>query len=206
MAGDKPFFSYSGENERSNIDEMIRDRYSRYWEECIQFVERSVCANAKNIPHDLLDEIAQEAMYKVAKSLEHFRFECSFKTWVNLIVERCIIDAHRRLQKKASYHFFLVISPNDSDYEGEEPAKRVDKSAEDAFMIKAEINDGTSALFEYADAHSNPTRDRLIIRMVILEGHTHLEAAIAVGCNAPVVGYVVREAQRYAREKMGHKP
>ena len=204
MAGDKPFFPYSGEYERSIVDEMIRDQHSRNWEECSQFVKRSVYANAKNIPHDLHDEIAQEAMYKVTKSLVHFRFECSFKTWVNLIIERCIIDAHRRLQKEASYHFSLIVSPNESDYEGEEPARRVDKSAEDTFMIEAEINDGTSALFEYANAHSNPIRDRLIIRMVIFEGHTRLEAAIAVGCNAPVVSYVVREAQRYAREKMGH--
>jgi hypothetical protein len=37
--------------------------------------------------------------------------------------------------------------------------------------------------------------------MVVFEGKTYEEAAEVAGCHAPVVGYVVREAQRHAREK-----
>ncbi len=144
-------------------------------------------------------------MYKVKKYLPHFRFQCTLKTWVNLIVEHCIIDEHRKLQNEERSHFPLTDQSNESEDVGDGLTTSEEKSAEDVFMISDEIHNGKAALLEYANTHSNPTRDRLIIRMVIDEGRTHAEAAIAVGCNAPVVGYVVREAQRYAREKMGHK-
>lgn len=206
MTHDQPYLPRPGMDEQVAVEEMMSDQRPEHWEACNNFVKRCVHAKAKNIPVDLHEDIAQEVMFKIRKSLEHFRFECSFRNWVNLIVERCIIDTHRRLQNEALHHFHLATSPTESDYEGEESSTGEEKSAEETFMIKDEINGGMSALFEYADTHSHPTRDRLIIRMVIIERHTHIEAALAAGCNAPVVGYVIREAQRYAREKMGHQP
>ena len=40
--------------------------------------------------------------------------------------------------------------------------------------------------------------------MVLFESRSLEETARAVGCSAPVVGYIVRSAQRYVREKLGH--
>jgi hypothetical protein len=42
--------------------------------------------------------------------------------------------------------------------------------------------------------------------MVLLESRSLEEAAKAVGCSAPVAGYVVRSAQRYVRERLGNQP
>lgn len=203
MPNGQPYLPRSGIDERLVAEEMIRGQHPEHWEECSKFVKRRVDAKAKNIPVDLHEDITQEVMYKVTKSLPRFRFKCTLKTWVNLIIEHCIIDAHRKVQNEAPNHFHLADPPNGSDHESEEFNAGEAKSAEEIFDINNEIHDGTTALLEYANTHSNPIRDRLIIRMVIFEGHTHAETAIAAGCNAPVVGYVVREAQRYAR-KMGH--
>jgi RNA polymerase sigma factor (sigma-70 family) len=204
MTEGKPSLPRSGADERSIVEEMIRDRHSKYWDKYSEFVKRCVYATAKNIPKNLQEEIIQEALYKVTRYLPHFRFQCALKTWLNQIIERCIIDAHRRLRNERRSHLPLANPLNESDREGEELNTSAAKSAEDAFETNDEIRNGVTALLEYANAHSNPIRDRLIIRMVIFEGHSQAETAKAAGCSAAVAGYVVREAQRYAREKMGH--
>jgi len=205
MPNEQPYLPRPGIDERTVAKEMISDQYPEHWEECSKFVKRRVHAKAKNIPDSLHEDIIQEAMYKVTKSLEHFRFECTLKTWVNLIIERCIIDEHRRLRNEERSHVPLTDQSNESDLEGEGLTTSEVKSAEDALMTNDEIRNGWAACLEYASTHANPIRNQLIIWMVIHEGKTHAEAARAAGCNAPVVGYVVREAQRYAREKMEHK-
>ena len=208
MTHDQPYLPRPGIDERVVVAEMMGDQHPEHWEACSKFVERCVHAKAKNIPVDLHEDIAQEVMYRVAKALEQFRFESTLKTWVNLIIVNYIIDMRRRLQNEAPplSHFHLATSPIESDYEGEEPGTGEEKSAEEAFMINDEIRNGWAACLEYVNTHANSIRNQLIIWMVIHEGHTHTEAALAAGCHAPVVGDVVRKAQRYAREKMGHKP
>ena len=198
---------WRGSDERLVIEKMIRDPHSKDWEECSNFVRRCVYTKAKNIPLDRYDEITQEVMYRITKYLPGFRFQCTLKTWLNQIIESCIIDMHRREQMEERSQFSLADSHNDSDHEGEGEEFSVSevKSAEDTLMINEEIRNGIEALLEYVDTHPNPTRNRLVIRMVIFEGASYAEAAKAVGCSTPVVGYIVREAQRHAREKMGHR-
>lgn len=205
MSNGQPYLPRSGVDERVIIEEMIRDRHSKDWEACNNFVKRCVYSKAKNIPSNRHEDIIQEVMYKVTKYLPHFRFQCTFKTWLNQIIESCIINVYRRLQNERPYQSPLVDPPNESDSEREGPHASEAKSAEEAFETNNEILNGIAALLEYANTHSNPIRDRLILRMVLFEGQTHAEAAKAAGCHAPVVGYVVREAQRYAREKMEHR-
>jgi RNA polymerase sigma factor (sigma-70 family) len=204
MTDGKPFFPWPGADERLVVAEMIRDGYSKHWEECHKFVKRRVHTKARNILSDHQEDIIQEVMYKVAKYLPHFRFQCALKTWVNQIVEGCIIDAHRWQQNKGRSHPPLADPSNESNREGEGLSLGEAKSAEDAFEVNDEIRKGIAALWEYINTHSNKRRNRRIIWMVIFEGKTYEEAAKAVGCHAPVVGYVIREAQRYARDRLGH--
>ena len=196
---------WPGADERTVVEEMIHNQYSKHWEECNKFVKRCVYAKAKNIPYNLQEEIIQEVLLKVAKNLPSFHFQCVLKTWLNLIIEHCIIDMHRKLQNQGPFHVNLGDPLNESDREGEVFTLSEARSAEEVSVTNDELRNALAALLEYTNAHSNPIRNRLIIRMVILEGRTREETAKAAGCNAPVVGYVVREAQRYAREKMGHK-
>jgi RNA polymerase sigma factor (sigma-70 family) len=204
MMETKPYLPWPGADERSVVEGMLRDRGSKHWEECSNFVKRCVYVKAKNIPSNLQEDIIQEVMYKVTKYLPDFRFQCALKTWLNQITESCIIDLYRRLRNERPHQSILISPSNQSDREDEELNVSEVRSAEEAFEINNIIRNGISALLEYTNTHSNQIRNRRIIKMIIFEGQTHAEAAKAVGCNAPVVSYVVREAQRYAREKMVH--
>jgi RNA polymerase sigma factor (sigma-70 family) len=200
MPNEQPYLPRPGMDERAIAREMIRDKLSVHWEACSNFVNHCVNAKAKNIPIDYREDIAQEVMHKVKNGLPGFRFESTLKCWVNVIIERCIIDTRRRLRKEEITHVPLTDQTYESDREGEGFTRDEEKSAEDAFMINDKIRGGWIALLEYAHTHGNSIRNQLIIRMVIYEGRTYAEAAKVAGCTEPVVGYVVREAQRYARE------
>jgi RNA polymerase sigma factor (sigma-70 family) len=201
MTGDNAGSHWPGTDERAVTEEMLRDRYSKHWEECRKVVKQRVYVRAKNIPTNRRDEIIQEVMVKMVRYLPGFHFHCALKTWLSFIIESCIIDVHRNVRNEGQFVARPGDSLNENDYEGDFSEAW---SAEDTFILNEELRDAIAALLEYTNMHSNPIRDRLIVRMVIFEGHNHIETAKVAGCSAPVVGYVVREAQRYAREKMGH--
>jgi RNA polymerase sigma factor (sigma-70 family) len=192
-------------DERLVVEEMMRDRCSKHWEACDKFVKRRVYAKAKNIPNDHLEDICQEVMVKVTKSLPTFNFQCSLKTWLNTIIEHSIIDMHRRLRNQEPFNAPLGGPLNENDREGEIVTESEAGSAEDISMINDDLRNAMAALLEYTKAHANSIRNRRIIQMVIFDEYTLAEAAKVAGCNAPVVGYVVRSAQRYVREKMGQR-
>jgi len=198
-------FSWLGADERLVVGEMLRDPDSEHWEKCNESVKQLVYAKAKNIPSDLWEVIIQETMYKVARYLPDFQFRCPFRTWLNLIIKSCIADAYRGRRNERDFTVFLGEPSNESVHEDEISSRSATKSAEEASMIKEDLRNAHGALLEYANIHANSVRNKHIIRMVLFEGRTHAETAEAVGCNPPVVSYVVREAQRYAREKMERK-
>ena len=204
MPNDQPYLPRPGIDEQMVVVEMLRNQHSPHWGECRNFVKRRVYAKAKDTSDSLCEDIIQEVMLRVWKYLPHFRFECTLKTWLAPIIDHCIVDVHRKPQNEVSYHFHFAISPSESDYEGEEPGTGEEKSAEEIFIIDDEIDEGWAACLEYARTHANPIRNHLIIVMVIREGHSHAEAAEAAGCSPAVVGFVVREAQKYARKKTEH--
>jgi RNA polymerase sigma factor (sigma-70 family) len=210
MPGEQPYLSEPGADEKSILEEMMRDQDSKHWEKCHEFVMVRVYAKTKDIPKYDQEDIIQEIMYKVTKYLPAFRFGCTFRTWLYQIIAHCISDKyrkdkHRNLRNEERLYFPSVGPLDEKDREGEELRAIEEKSAEEAFEISDEIRNGMIALLEYARTHSNPVRNRLIIQMVIFEGYTQVATAKTIGCDAGVVGYVIREAQRYAREKMGHK-
>lgn len=211
MPGEQPYLPEPGADEKSIIEEMLRNRGSQHWEKCRDFVRLLVRTKANNISRDDQEDIIQEVMWKVVRYLPSFRFQCSFRTWLNLIIERCIIDKrrkdkHNRFLNEEQSSFSSTDLSDDKEHKSEDFWGIGEKSAEEAFAISDEIHNGVRALLEYALTHSNSTRNHLIIQMVIFEGHTQIEAARKVGCDVGVVGYVVREAQRYAREKTERTP
>lgn len=201
----QPSLPWPGADERAVVGEMLGNPDSQLWEECSNFVQRCVHARARNIPTNFREEIIQEVMYKVTKYLPDFHFQCSLKSWLYPIIEHCIIDVHRWRQNEGRFNVPLSdpLDANDKEVEGLNASGAL--SAEDVSLVNDDLRNALTALLEYTNAHSHPMRDRLIIRMVIFEGQTRAETAKAAGCSVPVVGHVVREAQRYTREKMRHK-
>lgn len=205
MTKDQSSRPWPGADERSVVEEMIRDSDSKHWENLNEFVKQRVHVQARNIPIDHHEEIIQETMYRVAKHLPNFRFRCTFRTWLILIIQNNIINVYRRLKNEWQY----MISLGEASDEDEQADKKFpgceEKSAEDTFMADEDYRNTREAMLEYADTHANSTRNRLIIQMVAFEGYSKAATAIAARCNPPVVGYVIREAKRYARMKLRDK-
>ncbi len=194
-------------DERSFVEEMLHNREAKNWEKCLEFVKPLVYAKTKDMRTEDQEDIIQEVMYKVVKYLPNFRFECTLRTWLFPIIDHCIKDKHRTnlrkglLHEERLYHFF-VEHLNEEDNTGEDFRAKKEISAEEVFEIHEKIRIGVKAVLEYARVHAKPDRNLLIIQTVILEGQTNIEAARRAGCDEGVIGYVVREAQRYARERL----
>ena len=194
MPSDQPYLSGSRTDERAIVREMIGAKDSEHWKACSKFVRYHVHAKAKGIPIDVYDDIAQEVLYKIRRGLPGYRFNCTLRVWVSIIIERTIIDMHRKLLSEVSKEVSFIDGSSESVHDDKE------KSAEDIFMMSDEIRRGWEACLRYARTHANPSRNQLIIRKVIYEGETYAEAAKAAGCSEAIAGYVVREAQNYARK------
>jgi|SRR5579859_3258854 len=204
MTEGKPYLPWPGADDRIVVEEMLRDSQSGQWFECREFVKRHVQVKAKNIPQDQWEDIVQEVMIRVDKSLRNFQFQCALRTWLFFIVRSCIIDAHRRFTHAGQFMASLGDPHDDLEREGDAFTANMQGTVEDQCITRDELNKALAALQEYVSTHANPLRKGRILDMVLLEGRSHEETAKALGCSAPVVGYVVRSAQRYVREKLGY--
>lgn len=201
MTEGKSYFPWSGADDRIVIEEMLRDSRSGHWYECHGFVKRLVQVHAKNIPRDYWDDIVQDAMIRVDKSLLTFQYQCRLSTWIFGIVRSCIIDAHRKFTHVGQFMAPPGDSQDDAEHESDVFARKTQGTAEDECIMHDELKEALAALQEYVSTHAHSIRNGRIVNMVIFEGRSLEEAAEAVGCSAAVAGYVVRSAQRYVREK-----
>jgi DNA-directed RNA polymerase specialized sigma24 family protein len=205
MTEDKPYLPWPNADDRIVAEEMLRDSRSEQWYECREFVKRLVQMQAKNIPKDHWEDIVQDAMIRVNKFLLTFQHQCSLRTWLFGIVLSCIIDAHRKFTRAGQSVAPLDDSHENVEREGDAFIANTVGTVEDVCIVHDELDKALIALQEYVSTHAKPLRNGRIVNMVIFEGRSLEAAAKAVGCSAPVVGYVVRSAQRYVREKLGHQ-
>lgn len=205
MTEGKPNLSWPGANDRVVVEEMLRDRLSEQWYECYEFVRKRVKSQAANIPQDRWNDITQEVLIRVEKYLPTFRHRCSLTTWIFRIIQSCIVDEHRKLVV-ANQFISLGDSHDEGEHESESLEVPTSQTVEDECIMHDDLVRALLALDEYVVSHANSERNRRILDMVLFEDRSLEEAARAVGCSAPVAGYVVRSAQRYVREKMGYQP
>jgi RNA polymerase sigma factor (sigma-70 family) len=205
MTEGKPYLPWPGADDKIVVEEMLRDSISEHWHECYLSIKRLVHVHAKNISNDHWDDIVQEAMIRVHKYLPTFQYQCAFRTWLFGIVRSCIIDDYRK-SSRAGPHIVPLGDPHDdAEHEGDAFTANATQTVEDVFIVRDELDKALVALQEYVSIHANPIRNGQILDMVLFEDRSLEEAAKAVGCSAPVAGYVVRSAQRYVREKLGHQ-
>jgi len=140
-------------------------------------------------------------MMRVDKYLPTFRYQCKLTTWLFGIVRSCIIDSHRKFTHAQQF----MAPPGDphGDAAREYDDIDADTTTEDVCIMHDDLRKALAALQEYVSTHAKPLRNGRILDMVMFEGRSLDTAAKAVGCSAPVAGYVVRSAQRYMREKLG---
>jgi RNA polymerase sigma factor (sigma-70 family) len=201
MTDGKPYLPWPGADDRIVIEEMLRDGRSGQWYECREFVKKRVQIQAKNIPQEQWDDLVQNAMARIAKFLPAFQYQCTFRTWLFGLVRSCIIDEYRKLKRVGQFLAPVDDSRDDAEHEDDAFATNTSKTVEDECIIREELRKALVALQEYVSTHANPRRNGQILNMAIFENRSFEEVAKVVGCSAAVVGYIVRSAQRYAREK-----
>ena len=206
MTKGKSFHPWPGADDRIVVQEMLRDGSSGQWYECREFIKKLVQAKAKNIPKDHWEDIIQDAIMRLDKTLANFQHHCAFTTWIFNIVRSCIIDTHRQYKRAGQHTAPLGDLHDDVEREGDAFATNARQTVEEVCITRDELDEALTALREYVSLHANPTRNRRILDMVLFEGRSLEETAKVVGCSAPVAGYVVRTAQRYVRERSKHQP
>lgn len=207
MQKEQPYFLEPGNDARIIVQEMLDNDESPHWHECIQFVTNRIKEKAitEQISPESQQEIIQDIMLKVVRYLTYYRFESSFKSWLHTIILNCTYDKHRdEKYHQPQYEIGLshFLTNTSGDQESQEILLVHTISTDEIFEMRNDIVSGISAIFEYAHTHANPERNSLILRLVIIEGKTYEETAKVARCNPAVVGYVVREAQRYAHKKV----
>jgi RNA polymerase sigma factor (sigma-70 family) len=204
MIEGKPDLPWPGEDDKAVVEEMLRDAKSEQWYECNEFVKKLVQARAKNIPRDYWDDVVQDAMIRVEKFLPTFKYQCTLRSSLFGIVRSSIIDAYRKFKRVAQFMALPGDPHDDVEQQGDASTVHRPGTVEDECIIHDELDKAMVALHEYLSTHANSLRNGRILDMVMFEGRSLEEAAKAVGCSAPVAGYVVRSAQRYVREKLRH--
>ncbi len=204
MTQDQPNMQGRKTNEKDILEEMIQDPQSQHWQVYLELVERWAGTRMKGIPRDDQEDILQEIKCKIVRHLSAFRQDSTFSTWVFPIIHNCVTDWFRRNKRRASIqeeslsvHFERIL---EYDEIGHEYKAIEERSVEESFEVQEAIREGIGLLFAYAHSHSNSVRNIRILELVILKGYSYVDAAKEVCCEAAVIGYVVREAQRYARE------
>lgn len=206
MTEGEPNLSWPGADDRLIVEEMLSNERSKQWDECYEFVKKLVYVQAKNIHKDHWDDIVQDAMLKISRSLPAFRHQCRLKTWLFRVVRSCIIDIHRKTSHAGQLMTALDDPHDDNEREGEAFTTHNILSAEDEYIIHDDLKEALKGLQAYVSTHANPQRNEHILEMVLLEEQSLEKAAKDVGCSAPVVGYVVRSAQRHVRERSKDQP
>lgn len=203
MLSDPHLPSWPGADDRIVVEEMLRDNLSEHWYECREFVKKQVHKKAGSNAQQGRDDIVQDVMGHVYRSLATFRFRCRFTTWLITIINHCIIDGYRKGQRTELTPLSSIFAGD--PYEASEQEAEMHHASvsevEENCILRDQLEVGMKALREYAETHANTERNRKILDMVILQGHSLEEAARVVGCSPAVAGYVVRQAQRYARQK-----
>lgn len=205
MIAGKHYKRWPGFDDRCVVEEMLNSPRSEHWAACRDFVRDRVSARAANLPYALQEDVVQDAMVSVQKSLPTFQYQCRLETWLLSVVKRRIIDAYRKQVDQAAYS--LDESSQETEHETTMGATIASPSEtpEEISIEQEELREALSALTEYVSMHANPVRNKQILEAAIIEGRSLEEAAKIAGCSAPVAGYIVRSAQRFVREKLKFK-
>lgn len=153
---------------------------------------------AYQITHNREDalDIAQEAFAKAFASLQHFKGEASFATWLHRIVVNLAIDCLRRKQRGGGTSY----DDTRGDPEGQKAvlfAPDDPAGALEAKQVRALLARGIGEL---------PPAQRAVLVLREIEGMTYEEIARTVGCTlGTVMSRLFYARRRLRRALAGHR-
>jgi RNA polymerase sigma-70 factor, ECF subfamily len=137
--------------------------------------------------HDA-EDLSQEAWLKAYRSLQSFRGESSFYTWVRQITINTFLNYKRRTKMLEK-----VVIPADAEGLERPHARSVEESLNDKILVEKVMQ----ALGELT------SQQRLIFLLKHREGMTYDEIAASLGCSAGTVKKSLFRAVLKLRERLG---
>jgi RNA polymerase sigma factor (sigma-70 family) len=202
MIEEKSTIKWPGLDEKAVVEEMLDYSDSRHWGECCDFIRKLINVRYSSHPPDLREEAVQETMYSVRKGLHTFCYKSKLTTWLTSIARNCVVNELRIRNKFSRWEIHLDDPPENYGTEVDALIKNVPKTPEEDYLTRELLEEVFDALEEYLMIHAKRERNREILELVIREGHSHEETAKMLGVPSPVVGYIVRSAKRYVRNRL----
>ncbi len=164
------------------FEKLIADLEPLVWRVCWHYT-----GNRENA-----SDCGQDAMIKIWRSLESFRFDCAFETWVYRIAANCCLDFLRKVRRRGDVSLEPLaeqgFDPPDTAPGPEAQAIRNDEHA----RLRAAI----SSLPE-------DQRDALVLTQ--LEGISYEETARLLGTSEGTVKSRVNRARNRLRDLFSHE-
>src|SRR5713226_3444987 len=159
--------SWPGPDDKPVVNQMLADPYSHQWSECRSFFER--LKQIRDIPEDTREDVVQNAMVTVSRSLPAFRFDCKFSTWLVYVARSRITDAQRDLNRYKKQFIAQSEAPYNEENETDTFTIEAQHTTEEECIIRENISEAMKALQEYVSAHSKPARNRQILQKIMLD-------------------------------------
>jgi len=128
----------------------------------------------KHIPHDQVEEIAQDVFIRAYQSLPSFKGKSSFKQWLSKITVRTCYDFWRKAYKNRE---FPISSLSENHQKWLESV--ISDQSEASFYEKG-LQTEAKEVLDYALEKLSP-EDRIVLELVYLEGLSIKEAADLLG-------------------------
>lgn len=189
---------WPGPDERAVVNELLTHADSAHWEACHRYVERLVRSMAQKgyYASASREDVVQDSMVSVMKSLQDFRFECKLTTWLMSIVHRRLVDAARFERRRTWESVSLDIPDGSIEGDGERDVAAV-RTTEEECLQREELYETLICLQDYVMRHAKPERNSQVLNLVLLQGYTAADTAALLSIPIPTVNYIVRSARKY---------
>jgi len=144
--------------------------------------------------HDDASDMAQEALIKAYQSIDRFRGDAAFSTWIGRITANQCLDELRRRKK-------VQVTSLDDEVELEEGSVQKEIAAETDTPEEHTIKQET---VQYVQSMIGQMREEYRIVLVLreLDGHSYEEIAQMLSCSLGTVKSRISRARNYLKEQI----
>ena len=189
-ASDRELLDRCRAGNESAFDDLVRRHQQRAFNVAYQLLRNREDAT----------EVAQDAFVRIYRSLDRFRGECEFTTWLHQIVVNLARNKHRWWKRRGKHATVSLDHPVETA-DGELPlqtAASVD--APDVQAVKAEFIELVS---QKVGELPHKFREVLVLRNV--EGLSYEQLATVLNCSVGTVKSRVARAREQLRKAMGEQ-
>lgn len=141
------------------------------------------------------EDVVQDSMVSIIKSLDDFRLDSKLTTWLASIVHRRMIDAARK--RRATGEIVSLDTPDGSNEGDGERDVVAGRTTEEECLLREDLRETLTRLQDYVARHAKPERNSQVLNLVLLQGYSAADTAALLSIPVPTVNYVVRSARKY---------